>query len=136
MVASSISNSNSFSSSPSVAPDVLIDFDHLALMTLNDFALERDVLALFNQQAVAIVSRMHRAKVAELQALAHTLKGSALGVGAWRIAHLTEALEQLPANNVAIGQAVAGLVEAVCETGIAIAQRTGIDRPSKAGNVA
>jgi hypothetical protein len=103
--------------------NALIDFDHLALMTLNDTALERDVLALFNQQAVAIVDRMRRANAAELKALAHTLRGSASGVGAFEIARQTEALEMTSLDSAVVRPAIVRLMETVRQTSLVIADR-------------
>jgi HPt (histidine-containing phosphotransfer) domain-containing protein len=52
-------------------------------------------------------------------ALAHTLKGSARGVGAWPMARAAEALEAAPAAELA--QALAALATAAGETHAAIA---------------
>jgi hypothetical protein len=61
-----------------------IDLVHLARTTLGDRGLEREVLHLFDRQADQLVSRMRAAGPAGLAPLAHTLKGSATGIGAWR----------------------------------------------------
>jgi HPt (histidine-containing phosphotransfer) domain-containing protein len=82
--------------SPSVAPDDRpIDLVHLARMTLGDRALEREVLALFERQATLLISRMRQATPEGVAALAHTLKGSARGIGAWRVARAAETLEAM-----------------------------------------
>jgi HPt (histidine-containing phosphotransfer) domain-containing protein len=70
-----------------------IDLVHLARMTLGDRGLEREVLALFDRQATVLVSRMRAASAGSVTAVAHTLKGSARGVGAWRVAAAAEAVE-------------------------------------------
>jgi HPt (histidine-containing phosphotransfer) domain-containing protein len=84
--------------SPSVTPDDRpVDLVHLARMTLGDRSLEREVLALFERQATLLISRMRQASPAGVAALAHTLKGSARGIGAWRVARAAETLEAMGA---------------------------------------
>jgi HPt (histidine-containing phosphotransfer) domain-containing protein len=70
-----------------------IDLVHLSRMTLGDRGLEREVLALFDRQATVMVSRMRSASPGSVTTVAHTLKGSARGVGAWRVAAAAEAVE-------------------------------------------
>ncbi len=82
--------------SPSVTPDDRpIDLVHLARMTLGDRALEREVLALFERQATLLIARMRQATPEGVATLAHTLKGSARGIGAWRVARAAETLEAM-----------------------------------------
>src|ERR1700761_4803931 len=79
--------------SPPLAPDDgPIDLAHLARMTLGDAALERPVLALFASQSESVIEKL-AALPAEAGALAHTLKGSARAIGAFRVAECAEALE-------------------------------------------
>jgi HPt (histidine-containing phosphotransfer) domain-containing protein len=79
--------------SPPLAPDDgPIDAAHLARMTLGDAALERQVLGMFASQATSLVAKL-AASPAEAGALAHTLKGSARAIGAFRVAEYAEALE-------------------------------------------
>src|SRR5262249_56378628 len=66
---------------------------HLARMTLGDRSLEREVLALFDRQAGMLLVRMQQAARTGICAAAHTLKGSARGIGAWRVARAAEAVE-------------------------------------------
>ena len=63
-----------------------IDVEHLARMTLGDRSLEREVLHLFDLQSSMLVERMRHGPAAAIGTSAHTLKGSARGIGAWRIA--------------------------------------------------
>lgn len=73
-----------------------VDLIHLARQTLGDRALEREVLALFQVQARSILAQLAQAGEAGLrQDLAHTLKGSARAVGAWKVADASEACEIL-----------------------------------------
>jgi HPt (histidine-containing phosphotransfer) domain-containing protein len=79
---------------PALAPDDRpIDLVHLARMTLGDRGLEREVLQLFDRQSALLIARMRSAAPAGIVTLAHTLKGSARGIGAWRVARAAEALE-------------------------------------------
>src|ERR1043165_1057068 len=79
---------------PSLVPDDrAIDLVHLARTTLGDRALEREVLQLFDRQSSLLIARMHGAAPAAVAALAHTLKGSARGIGAWRVARAAELIE-------------------------------------------
>jgi HPt (histidine-containing phosphotransfer) domain-containing protein len=85
---------------PSLAPDDRpIDLVHLARMTLGDRSLEREVLQLFDRQATLLIARMRSAAPGGAATLAHTLKGSARGIGAWRVARAAEALELAGAAN-------------------------------------
>lgn len=79
---------------PSLAPDDRpIDLVHLARMTLGERSLEREVLQLFDRQSTLLLARMRSAAPAGILTLAHTLKGSARGIGAWRVASAAEAVE-------------------------------------------
>ena len=71
-----------------------IDRAHLSRMTFGDKALERELLELFDRQAALLVARMHGTESATVKALAHTLKGSAVGVGATEVAEAAAAIEQ------------------------------------------
>jgi HPt (histidine-containing phosphotransfer) domain-containing protein len=78
---------------PSAAAGQAIDRSHLSRMTLGDTSLEREVLTLFDRQAEMLLSRMAGAAPAVVAALAHTIKGSACGVGAVGVARAAEAVE-------------------------------------------
>ena len=85
-----------------------IDRAHLARMTFGEAALERELLELFDRQAGILVDRMHASDGATVAALAHTLKGSAVGVGAGEVAEAATAVEQAPTPErlVALGPSV------------------------------
>ena len=86
---------------PSLAPDDRpIDLVHLARTTLGDRSLEREVLQLFDRQSILLIARMRAASPEGMAMLAHTLKGSARGIGAWRVARAAEALEQAGGNEI------------------------------------
>jgi HPt (histidine-containing phosphotransfer) domain-containing protein len=73
-----------------------IDRRYLARFTLGNRALEREVLELFAGQMPRYVEQLHAAATAKEWALAaHTIKGSALAVGARRLASLAQMAERL-----------------------------------------
>jgi HPt (histidine-containing phosphotransfer) domain-containing protein len=108
--------------SPSIVPDNLpINIQHLGRMTLGEPALEMEVLALFAAQSHDLASRLATLP-ADAAALAHTLKGSARAIGAFRVADAALGVEAAMKTNADIAKAVAVLREAVEEA------RTAIDR--------
>jgi hypothetical protein len=96
-----------------------IDRDHLARMTLGERSLEREVLALFERQVDILLPRIRQGAPAVMAASAHTLKGSARGIGAWRVADAAEAIERATAAELAA--AISALDRAVVESKAAIA---------------
>jgi HPt (histidine-containing phosphotransfer) domain-containing protein len=97
-----------------------IDWAHLDWMALGDHALAREVLALFSRQIDVLIGRMDAAGPSEVMELAHTLKGSARGVGAWPLARAAEAVETAPPAERA--RAVAALAATAGETRSAVAE--------------
>jgi HPt (histidine-containing phosphotransfer) domain-containing protein len=108
--------------SPPLAPDDgPIDGAHLDRMTLGDAGLEREVLAMFSGQAVGLIDRLAtEARSSETLALAHTLKGSARAIGAFRVADAAEGLEAAIRHGDDPAEALARLKEAVAEARAAI----------------
>lgn len=115
----------------------VIDEDHLKLMTLGDRSLEREVLEIFARQIVLLLKRVAAADPARAAAAAHTLKGSACGVGAWRVARAAERLEKAAAadeaGDEALNEAIAALEAAGLEVRNAIGERLG-DQPDEASD--
>jgi HPt (histidine-containing phosphotransfer) domain-containing protein len=106
-------------SPPLVPEDQAIDLGHLSRMTLGDRGLEREVLALFDRQSELLLPRVRAGTPAVIAAAAHTLKGSARGIGAWRVANAAQSVEAAtPADFAA---AVQALEAALAETNAAIA---------------
>ncbi len=108
-----------------LSPVEAIDLEHLARMTLGDRGLEAEVLTLFEQQATILLARMRDFSPAAVAAFAHTLKGSARGIGAWRVAHAAAGVEMnaIGADVGEIAAAVARLAAAVDEAKAVIAGR-------------
>ena len=106
--------------SPPLAPiDSPLDLDHLSRMTLGDVELEQEVLAMFAEQAVRLMAAM-AALPAETGALAHKLKGSAHGIGAFAVADAAASLEIAIQAGHDQRHAFAALREAVTEVRVAI----------------
>jgi HPt (histidine-containing phosphotransfer) domain-containing protein len=105
-----------------------IDEDHLGRMTLGDPKLEREVLDIFVRQTVIMLERIAGAEPALAAASAHTLTGSARGIGAWRVARAAERLERAASGHsdaAELDQAVDELKAAAVEASAAIAARLG-----------
>jgi len=116
------------SKAPEPVPSAdVIDDDHLRRMTLGDRALEREVLEIFARQAALMLRRIAGAEPALAAAAAHTLKGSARGIGAWRVALAAEQLEQAASEpgGEALAAAIAKLEAASVEARAAIGARLG-----------
>jgi Hpt domain len=93
----------------------VIDEEHLGQMTFGDRRLEREVLEIFRRQAAIMLGRIGGSEPATASVAVHTLKGSARGIGAWRVARAAERLEQARAEterSAAIGELTAATVEA------------------------
>jgi len=73
--------------------EAAIDLVHLERMTLGEKSLAHEVLRLFDSQASALLAHIVRANAETAGALAHTLKGSARGIGAWQVARTAEQFE-------------------------------------------
>jgi HPt (histidine-containing phosphotransfer) domain-containing protein len=76
------------------AAGAAIDRGQLARMTFGDRSLERELLELFDRQAAMLLVRMRAGGAAAVAPLAHTLKGSASGIGAAGVARAAEAAER------------------------------------------
>jgi len=83
-------------SRPAIASERPIDLVHLSKYTMGDKDLEREVLNLFATQSSIYLDRLREAEDdrAWLEAV-HILKGSATGVGAWRVASYAGEVERL-----------------------------------------
>ncbi|HEX5507715.1 MAG TPA: Hpt domain-containing protein [Pseudolabrys sp.] len=99
-----------------------IDRAHLSQMTLGDQTLEREVLQLFDRQAEMLVARMEKVASSCVPPLAHTLKGSARGIGAWDVASAAETLELADGSATEFEAAKRRLAGAVEKARVAIAE--------------
>lgn len=72
-----------------------IDLVHLSKYTLGNRSLENELLGLFRTQADVYLARLDgAADETEWKNAAHSLKGSARGLGAWVLAELAEEAEK------------------------------------------
>lgn len=108
----------------STSPGCTIDLAHLARYTMGNSELEREVLGLFAEQAPTVLQSLRQASSARAwREAAHTLRGAALAVGAWRVAHCgqkAEVAEFSPGNHDAV---LAELDIAIAEAVAFIARR-------------
>ena len=110
---------------PKSGPDP-IDLGHLARMTGGDKALAREVLGLFLKQSASLAAALAEVS-AETVRLAHTLKGSARSIGAFRIADHAAAVEDSVRRGADPAPELAGLRAALTEATHAI--ETLLSRP-------
>lgn len=109
---------------PPLAPTQdALDLVHLTRMTLGERDRGREVLGLFEQQAGLLLQRMAAGEPDIVATAAHTLNGSARGIGAWQVALAAEAVEF--AGAATRPAAVVALVAAVVETRAARPPATG-----------
>ncbi len=74
---------------------VLLDTEHLASYTLGDPGLEREVLQMFIDQSRICLGQLRSAESTKAwYDAAHTLKGSARGIGAFRVGMRAAQLEK------------------------------------------
>ncbi len=101
-----------------------IDLVHLARQTDGDAALESELLGMFDRQSAKLIARL---AMTDLPArargdIAHRLRGSALAIGAGRVATAAFAVEEaFEASEASPAAALAELTDAVAEARAAIA---------------
>jgi hypothetical protein len=119
--------------SPPLAGDAPpVDVAHLARMTLGERSLEIQVLELFDRHAELLLARMREVAPSGVAGFAHTLVGSARGIGAWRVAAAAEALERAVAECGELAPAIERLVAAVAEARLAICAMLRVSAPAGA----
>ncbi len=101
--------------SPAASLERPIDLVHLARMTLGERSLEREVLELFDRQAMILMERMQAAPVEAVPPLAHTLKGSARAIGAAQVARAAAAVETTDAGDQAHFKRALGALRAATD---------------------
>lgn len=84
-----------------------VDLVHLSRYTLGERKLEREVLELFCTQSKIYIERLRAARSdQDWKDAAHSLKGSASAIGAWRAAEAAERAEALSGEALAEGRAL------------------------------
>ncbi|MBV9636662.1 MAG: Hpt domain-containing protein [Methylobacteriaceae bacterium] len=99
-------------------PAQAIDRSHLSRQTLGDTALQRELLAIFDRRSEDLVGRLAGAQPEARRDLAHGLKGSALAIGATRVAAAAAHYEGLigrAADEATLAAAYRELADAVSE---------------------
>jgi HPt (histidine-containing phosphotransfer) domain-containing protein len=100
-----------------------IDLAFLARFTLGNPALEREVLQLFAEQTPLYLAALREARLRKAwREAAHSIKGSASAVGAWRLARCAERAEGVDVDGHPASRghreeaviAVAGAAEEAC----------------------
>ncbi len=94
-LADAVSNPDQWSAGGSEPP---LDLVHLARQSLGDHELEAELLGLFRLQAPALTAQLSDSSLLSLESkakIAHTLRGSALAVGAGRVAQTAWRFEEL-----------------------------------------
>jgi HPt (histidine-containing phosphotransfer) domain-containing protein len=110
------------------ADEPVLDLDHLSRATLGNRDLAREVLQLFGHQAATLANRLPGADGSVAFSCAHTLKGSARGIGAWRLARAAERVERsVTAGEQDLTAVLVQLVDAVEEIREAIARHLEAD---------
>ena len=97
---------------------VIFDRSHLAQYTMDSPDLEREIVGLFVAQLPAILDRLQNGESRDDWRIAtHTLKGSALAIGACKIGDLAKKLEPVnsPEQEARRKKLLSGLVRAVNE---------------------
>ena len=103
--------------------DPAIDRGRLARATFGDRGLEHELLELFDRQATLLIERMRGGDGPLVGALAHTLKGSAAGIGAGRVANAAQGVELAAGGSATdVSGAVDRLAAAVAEAQALIAE--------------
>lgn len=104
-----------------------IDLVHLARQTDNDPVLEEELLTLFDRQSASLLAQMsaHDAPPSRRSDAAHTLRGSALAIGAGAVARAAGALEASLERGAGGQFELEGLADAVREARAAIARLRG-----------
>ncbi|MEM7619787.1 MAG: Hpt domain-containing protein [Pseudomonadota bacterium] len=79
-----------------------IDVEHLDKLTMGDVSVKEEVLKLFCEHSDSYIERLRSSQSAkDWREAAHSLKGSARGIGAWHVATQAEKLEALNECDVA-----------------------------------
>ncbi len=74
-----------------------IDLVHLARQTDGDDVLEAELLAMFDRQAAKLAAKLSSGEISPRSRaeIAHRVRGSALAIGAWRVAKAAQEYEKL-----------------------------------------
>ena len=97
---------------------LILDLDHLRCFTAGSVEFEREILGLFAAELPKTLAALEKAETPrEWHIAAHTIKGSALGVGACRLAEAAREAERADATGraLAIMRVKAAIAEVIAE---------------------
>jgi HPt (histidine-containing phosphotransfer) domain-containing protein len=119
----------------SIVPDRSIDLDQVCRTSGNNPEIIRQMLSLFDAQADLLLALMARETPKNAAARAHTLATSARTLGAWKVAELATAFEEvaLDSTPVMLSSAMNQLSAAVTDAQAEIASILSYARSSHAG---
>lgn len=101
-----------------------ISFEHLRRYTCGDANLEREVLELFCRHAPCLMTELKTAASEKAwRDAAHSLKGSALAVGAWDVAQTAEQAESAGEHFIEAGDLITRLEIAISKVQRFVAER-------------
>lgn len=86
-----------------------LDMAHLARQTMNDRALEQEVLRLFCEQVSMARATLPGAPLDQRARLAHGIRGAASGIGAFDVARHAASLEADPDSGTALRSLTASI---------------------------
>ena len=90
-----------------------VDLVHLSKQSLGDRSLENEILRLFHSQSRLYLNRLENAKTAnERRMAAHTVVGSARGLGAWKVAAEAQRVENSCSRACDVSALRAAVIEA------------------------
>lgn len=79
-----------------------INMEHLSRQTMGDKSVEREVLAIFIEQARGCIEELARVNGLACKAIAHRMLGASRGIGAFAVAEAAQALEEDPSSTARI----------------------------------
>lgn len=98
------------------APQIAVDLVHLRRYTMGNRELEREVLGLFIAQAAANLATLRETTSPKVwREVSHTLRGAALGIGAWQVAKCSQEVEASQLSETSRAGLIPNLDHAVSE---------------------
>ncbi|MEM9279169.1 MAG: Hpt domain-containing protein [Pseudomonadota bacterium] len=87
----------------SAGTDKPLDLVHLSSVTMGDRTLEKEILSMFAAQIPGYLKLVREAnQPSDVRKAAHTIKGSARSIGAFRLAELAKACEEKECFDLAV----------------------------------
>ena len=106
-------------SPPLIPEEMVIDTDHLSRMTLGEDELRREVLTMFDRQAMLSLAALHTSPALACET-AHRLTGAARAIGAFAVGEAAEDVERAAQRRGDLKLPIAHLERAIAEARVAI----------------